>query len=152
MSSIERITFFRHEYLDSKDKCGMKLNPMLKRQCLREVGIVVDDNVKSDVLRKYKSWFQLVFRDGDVWDLRAQIFTMWENKEIKGQRQKRSRVDLQRELKSTAKKIDLTIEEVVNDMLLSLWRAMTGIKDEQLLVSVLSRVVAKELSLDEMVT
>ena len=90
MSSIERITFFRHEYLDSKDKCGMKLNPMLKRQCLREVGIVVDDNVKSDVLRKYKSWFQLVFRDGDVWDLQNQIFAMWESKEIKGQRQKKS--------------------------------------------------------------
>jgi hypothetical protein len=29
---------------------------------------------------------------------------------------------------------------------------MQGIKDEQLLVSVLSRVVAKELSLEEMVT
>ena len=152
MSSIERLRFFHHEYLDSKEKYGLKLHPMLKRQCLHEVGIVVDDNVKSGGLRKYESWFQLVFRDGDVWDLRAQIFTMWENKEIKGQRQKRSRVDLQRELKSTAKKIDLTIEEVVNDMLLSLWRAMTGIKDEQLLVSVLSRVVAKELSLDEMVT
>ena len=37
-------------------------------------------------------------------------------------------------------------------MKLSLWRAMQGIKDEHLLVSFLSRVVAKELSLEEMVT
>ena len=41
----------------------------------------------------------------------------------------------------------MTIEEAVDDMKLSLWRAMQGIK-----VSVLSRVVAKELSLEEMVT
>ena len=56
-------------------------------------------------------------------------------------------------MKSTiAKKIDLTIKEAVDDMKMSLWRAMKGIKDEQLLVSVLSRVVAKALSLEEMVT
>ena len=55
--------------------------------------------------------------------------------------------------KSTAaKKIDLTIEEAADDIKLTPWRAMQGIKEEQLLVSVLSRVVAKELSLEEMVT
>ena len=48
------------------------------------------------------------------------------------------------------KKIDLTIEEAADDMKLSLWRVMQGIKDEKLLVSVLSRVVAKELSFEEM--
>ena len=112
-----------------------------------------DDVVKSDGIRKYESWFQLAFRNGEVWDLQDQIFTMWENKEVKGQRQKKSKVDPQLELKSTTtKKIDLTIEEAADDMKLSLWRAMQGIKDEQLLVSVLSRVVAKELSLEEMVT
>ena len=57
------------------------------------------------------------------------------------------------ELKSTAaKKINLTIKEAVDDMKLTPWRFMQGIKDAQLLVSVLSRVVAKELSLEEMVT
>ena len=78
---------------------------------------------------------------------------MWENKEIKGQRQKKSKVDPHLELKSNvAKKIELTMEEVVDDMKLSHWWAMQGIKDEQLLVSVLSRVVAKELSLEEMMS
>ena len=72
---------------------------------------------------------------------------------MKGQRQRKGKVDLQLELKSTAaKKIDLTIEEAADDMKLTPWRAMQGIKEEQLLVSVLSRVVAKELSLEEMVT
>ena len=152
MSSIKRIRFFHHEYLDIRQKFGPNLHPRLRRQCLHEVGIVVDDNLKSDGLRKYESWFQLAFRDVEVWDLQDQIFTMWENKEVKGQRQKKSKVDSQLELKSTkTKKIDLTIEEATDDMKLSLWRAMQGTKDEQLLVSILSRVMAKELSLEEMV-
>ena len=118
-----------------------------------EVGIVVDDVVKLEGIQKYESWFQLAFRDGVVWELQDQIFTMWENKEVKGQRQRKGKVDAQLELKFTAaKKIDLTIEEATNDMKLTPWRSMQGIKDEQLLVSVLSRVVAKELSLEEMVT
>ena len=66
---------------------------------------------------------------------------------------KKSKIDPQLELKSNvAKKIELTIEEAANGMKLSHWRSMQGIKDEQLLVSVLSRVMAKELSLEEMVT
>ena len=113
---------------------------------------MVDDNVNLDGLRKYESWFQLAFRDGAVWDLQHQIFSMWENKDVKGQRQKECKVDPQLELKSqVVKKINLTIEEAANHMQLSLWRAGQGIKDEQLLVSVLSRVVAKELGLEEMV-
>ena len=153
MSLIERyIRFFHHEYLDIKEKFGPKLHPSLRCQCLHEVGIMVDDTVKSNDIRKYELWFQLAFRDGEVWDLQDQIFTMWENKEVKGQRQKKSKVDPQVELKSTAaKKIDLTVEEVVDNMKLSLWRAMQSIKEELRLVSVLSRVVAKELSLDEMI-
>ena len=93
MSSIERVRFFHHEYLDVKQRVGPKLLPALRHQCLHEVGIVVDDAVKSDGIRKYESWFQLAFRDGVVWELQGQIFTMWGNKEVKGQRQKKGKVD-----------------------------------------------------------
>ena len=86
ISSIKRIRFFHHEYLEVKQKFSSKLHPRLRRQCLHEVAIVVDDNVKSDGLCKYQSWFQLAFRDGVVWDLQDQKFSMWENKEVKGQR------------------------------------------------------------------
>ena len=51
-----------------------------------------------------------------------------------------------------AKKIDLTTEEATNNMKVTPWRSMQGIKDEQLPISILCRVVAKELSLEEMVT
>ena len=47
-SSLERITFFYHEYLDGKHKYGAKLYPVLGRQCLHDVGIVADDAVQSD--------------------------------------------------------------------------------------------------------
>ena len=88
-----------------------------------------------------------------VWELQDQIFTMWENKEVKDQRQRKGKVDSQLELKSTvAKKIDLIIDQAAEDMKLTPWRSMKDIKDEQLLVSVLSRVMAKELRPEEMVT
>ena len=126
--------------------------PTLRRQCLHEVGILIDNAVKLEGIRNYESWFQLAFRDGVVWELNNQIFRMWENKEVKGQRQNNGQVDPQLELKSTAeKKIDLTIEEAADDMKLTPWRSMQVIKDEQLLLSVLSRIVVKELSLEEMV-
>ena len=92
MSSIERIRFFHHEYLDVKQNHRAKLYPALRRQCLHEVGIAVDDQVKSEGIRKYESWFQLAFRDGEVWELQEEIFTMWENKKVKGQRQKKLKV------------------------------------------------------------
>ena len=86
MSSIERIY---HEYHDVKQKYGANLYPTLQRHCLHEVGIVVDNALKSNGVRKCESWFQLVFRDVEVWDPHDQIFTMWEIKEVKGQRQKK---------------------------------------------------------------
>ena len=46
--------------------------------------------------------------------------------------------------------MDYTIEEVVDNMKLTPQTALQGIKDETLLVSGLSRVICKELSLDEM--
>ena len=153
MSCIERIRFFHHEYLDALNRFGPRLWPGLRRQCLLEVGIAVDESTKSEGLRKYDSWFQLAFRTGEVWDLQDKIFSMWERKEVKGQRSKKGRIDPQVEMKSKTKgKSDLVIEELAEDMKLLPWRSLQGIKDDRLLISVLSRVVAKEFSLDEMVT
>ena len=49
------------------------------------------------------------------------------------------------------KKLHLTIEEAVEDMKLTPWRALQGIKGETLLTSVLSRLISKELSWEEIV-
>ena len=88
-----------------------------------------------------------------MWDLQEKIFSMWERKEVKGQRSKKGRIDPQVEIKSKSKgKSDLVIKELAEDMKLLPWRSLQGIKDDRLLIPVLSRVVAKEFSLDEMVT
>ena len=84
MLSIERIIFFHYEYLDALRQHGLNLNLGLWKHCLNEVGIVTSDTLKFEGLRKYERWFQLAFRDGNVWGLHAAIFTMWVNKEVKG--------------------------------------------------------------------
>ena len=76
------------------------LHPNLRGQCLLEVGIVVDESTRSEGLRKYDSWFQLAFRSGEVWELQDRIFSMWERKEVKGQRSKKENLDPQVEMKS----------------------------------------------------
>ena len=65
---------------------------------------------------------------------------------------KKARLDPQVEIKAKSRKSDLIIEELPEDMKLLPWRPLQGIKDDILLISVLSRVAAKEFSLDEMVT
>ena len=80
------------------------------------------------------------------------MFSMWKGKEVKGQRSKKANLDPQVEMKSKSRKHDLIIEELPEDMKFLPWRSLMGIKDERLLVFVLSRVAAKEFSLDEMVT
>ena len=73
--------------------------------------IMVDDTVKS---------VQLAFRDGEDWKLQTKYLQCWRTS--KGSKTTKSKVNPQLELKSTvAKTIDLTIEEAVDDMKLSLW-------------------------------
>ena len=77
---------------------------------------------------------------------------MWERKEVKGQRSKKAKLDPQVEMKSKSCKSDLIIEELPKGMKLLPWWSLQGIKDERLLVPILSRVTTKEFNLDEMVT
>ena len=64
---------------------------------------------------------------------------------------KKARLDPQVEIKAKSRKRDLIIEELPKDITLLPWRSLQGIKEDKLLISVLSRAAAKEFSLDEMV-
>ena len=55
-------------------------------------------------------------------------------------------------MKSKSRKCDLVIEELDEDMKVLPRRSLQGIKDDRLLIYVLSLVAATEFSLDEMVT
>ena len=112
----------------------------------------MDESTRSEGLRKYDSWFQLAFRSGEVWELQDCIFSTWKRKDVKGQRLEKAKWDPQVEMKSKSRKSDLIIEELPEDMKLLPWQSLQGIKDERLLVSILSRVAAKGFNLDEMVT
>ena len=148
MSCMEHIKFFRHDYLDALQGFGPSLHPGLRRQCLLEVGIAVDESAKSEELRKYDSWFQLAFRTGEVWDIQDKIFSMWEpNLEVKGQRAKKGKLDPQVEMKTKSRKSDLVIDKLAEDMKLLPLKSLQGIKDDRLLIFVLSRVAAEEFRL-----
>ena len=132
MACIERIRIFHFEYLDALKRYGDKLHLGLQRQCLLEVGIVVDENTKSEGLRKYDSWFRLTFQTGEEWELQDMIFSMWENKEIKDQRAKKAKLDPHVAIKAKSRKSDLTVDELLEDMKLVPWRLLQGIKDNRL--------------------
>ena len=113
------------------------------------MGIAVDESTKSEDLRKYDSWFQLAFGTGEVLDLQDKIFSMWEQKEVKGQHLKMAKLDPQVDMKFKSRKSDLVVEELAKDRK---W-ALQGIKDDRLLINtILSRVAAKECSLNKMIT
>ena len=71
---------------------------------------------------------------------------------MKGQRSKKAKADPQVEIKAKSRKSDLIIKELPKYKKVLPWRSLQGIKDDKLLIFVLSRVAAKEFSLDEMVT
>ena len=70
---------------------------------------------------------------------------------MKGQRSKKAKLNPQVEMKSKSRKSDLVIEELIEDMKLLPWRSLQGIKDDRLLISVMSTLAAKEFSLHKMV-
>ena len=66
------------------------------KECCMEIGFPIDDeNAKnhkgSDVFRVVDSYFQLRFRNGHVWDLIDEIFTLWKKFGIKNQRVKKAK-------------------------------------------------------------
>ncbi|KAH6558193.1 hypothetical protein KP509_1Z074200 [Ceratopteris richardii] len=59
MSFVERIRFFHDKCKDCLTKDAGRIHPNLRKQCLIEGAIALDENRKSNALRKYDPWFQL---------------------------------------------------------------------------------------------
>ena len=47
-------------------------------------------------------------------------------------------------------KIGSKIKNLLDDMTITLWRTIQGMKDEKLIIAILSRVRSEELSMEEM--
>lgn len=75
---------------------------------------------------------------------------MWEKNETKGQRVVKQRGDPNLLFKAKGKKPDVSFTPLADDMKAINWRTLQGIKDETVICAILSRVISKELSMEEM--
>jgi hypothetical protein len=90
------------------------------------------------------NYFQLGFRTGQVWDLIDEIFTLWENISIKNQRVKKAKP-----LICGTSKTGPDIKNIPDDMTITPWRSIQGVKDDKLIITILSHVRSRELSMEE---
>jgi hypothetical protein len=73
-----------------------------------------------------------------------EIFTLWENISIKVQRIKKAKP-----LISGTSKIGSDIKNIPDDMTITPWRSIQGVKDDKLIITILSCVRSGELSMEE---
>jgi hypothetical protein len=90
------------------------------------------------------NYFQLGFRTGHALDLIDDIFTLWENISIKNQRFKKARP-----LICGTSKTCPDIKNLHDDMTITPWRSIQGVNDDKLIITILSCVRSRELSMEE---
>eukprot|EP01018_Ginkgo_biloba_P038480 Gb_37443 [translate_table: standard] len=150
MKFIQKIQFFHNEFIDLCEGDKSKATFEFRLQCCMEVGIVIhekDTKRKSDMLRAVDSQFQLAWHIRYVWDIIDNIFSMWDEFKVKGKKMKKMKKDL---YSCSSSKSIPTLLPLPDDMSPSPWRCLQGIKDEKILISILSRVKSTDISLNEM--
>ena len=78
---------------------------------------------------------------------RTKFFT-WEKGEVKGQKQLKVKDDSNIMLKRQRKRAYVAMKALLDEMKITIWRSMQGIKDKKVILSILAPVKARELSLD----
>ena len=72
-----------------------------------------------------------------------EIFPLWENISIKNKRVKKAKP-----LICGTSKTSPDIKNLLDDMTITPWRSIQGVKDDKLIISILSRVRLGELSME----
>jgi len=149
MTLIQRVRFIHSEF---EEKCGGdKINVTVdfRKECCMEIGYQIEEKIKSKgniinthIFRGIDNFFQLAFRTGEIWELINGIFNMWENIGIKNQKVKRSKPLICSNSKSGPE-----IKKLLEDMTITPWRALQGVKDEKLVKEILCHMRSRELSL-----
>ena len=154
MTLVQKVRFIHSEFLE---KCGgdkINITTDFRKECCMEIGYQIEDkgnskngkdNRSSDLFRGVDNIFQLAFRTGDIWNLIDDIFSMWEDIGIKNQKVRKSKPLICSNNKSAPE-----LKQLPDDMTITPWRAMQGVKDEKIVKTILSRVKSGELSLEEM--
>ena len=154
MTFIQRVEFIHSEF---EEKCGgdrVNVTADFRKACCMEIGYQIEEktnskggkwNKHSDLFRGVDNIFQLAFRTGDVWRLIDEIFGMWEDIAIKNQKVKKSKSFI-----CGNSKLAPEMKHLPDDMTITPWRAMQGVKDDKIVKTILSPVRSRELSLEEM--
>jgi len=140
MSTIQRVNYIHLRFMEN----GGESDQEFKKECAMEIQLK-DWGLRKDseVLNAHDNLFQLAFRKDPVWSYIARIFDKWELCEIKGQKVKEVK-------KPKSKEGSIEAKAPFDDMKLTEWRLMQPLKDPDVVIPVLQRVLDKELSLPEM--
>jgi hypothetical protein len=142
MSTIQRVQYIHLRFVEN----GCKSSQEFKSECAMEISLK-DWGIRknSEVLNANDNLFQLAFRQDPEWSYIRAIFEKWELCGVKGQKgEKAAGKKPAKESKATDSKPPF------EDMKLTEWRHMQSIKDPEILLPVLKRVIDGELSLAEM--
>ena len=154
MTFIQRVRFIHSEF---EEKCGgdrTKVTAEFRKECCMEIGYQIEEKTNSKggkgskhsgLFRGVDNIFQLAFITRDVWRLIDEIFSMWEDIAIKNQKVKKSKP-----LICGNSKLAPEMKHLPDNMTITPWRAMQGVKDEKIVKTILSRLRSGELSLEEM--
>ena len=152
MTFIQRVRFIHSEFMQICGGEKSKVDQSFRKQCCLEIGIPIkEEKVKqknckgSEAFRAVDNIFQLAFKVGKTWDLIDDIFSLWENIGIKNQKVKKGKV-----VPWSGGKTGPDVKNLPEDMTITPWRTMQGVKDETLIATILSRVKSGELSMEEM--
>lgn len=97
-------------------------------------------------VKQYDNYFQLAFRDGEIWDLQEEIFKLHEQGKLKGQ--KLSKPHASSRGKGASK--EDAQKPIPEDMKITPWRHLQGIREKPLIIAVLSWVKGGSISLEKM--
>ena len=143
MSNIDKIRACHTLFLED----NMNRSKELKMRCCDELELPYNPDVR-DTLCKYDHMFQIAFRVGEIWDLQNQIFDMWNRFEVLGQKKQASPVKPKG--KKPVRPNVRALKKVSGDLNIGHWRALQGLPNLEAVKRLLTRVVNRVISLEQM--
>jgi len=144
MTNIDKIRACHHLFMED----NMNRSKELKYRCCDELELKYDPT-KRDTLSKHDHMFQIAFRTGEIWDLQERIFQMWLKFETLGQKKQASPTKPKGTKAKSAKPVR-SLKKVSGDLNLGNWRALQGLPNNEFVKRLLTRVVNRAISLEQM--
>jgi len=150
MTFLQKIRFFHNEWV-KQQKEGRNVDENFRVTLCERCGLQVQKKGSHGAdqkpnIKPFDNFFQLAFRDGEIWEMQEHIFNLWEQGKLKGQKMLKA-PSISRGGKAKA---DEAIKPLLIDMKITSWRSMQGIRDTSLINHILARVKAENISLEEM--